>query len=107
MNAYIYQAALYCKDCGASIREHLAREGRAPSNPSDEATFDSDEYPKGPYPDGGGEADCPNHCDGCGMFLENPLTSDGYEYIAEAVARGGDVAELWADFYGIEGREAT
>jgi len=28
----------------------------------------------GPYPDGGGEADAPQHCGGCGVFLENPLT---------------------------------
>ena len=57
---------------------------------------DSDEYPCGPYADGGGESDTPSHCGACGEFLENPLTSHGYEYVREVAS-----AE-WDDFYGIE-----
>jgi len=37
------------------------------------ASDDCDEYPVGPYPEGGGEADYPRHCDHCGLFLRNPL----------------------------------
>lgn len=46
---------------------------------------DSERYPQGPYPDGGGEADSPNHCDRCGIFLHNPLTSVGYGYVNEVL----------------------
>ena len=43
---------------------------------TDESDYDSDDLSKGPYPDDGGEADTPRHCDTCGVFLENPLTAD-------------------------------
>lgn len=114
MQAYIYCADIYCEDCGEKIREDIDREGLAPADPDDEYTYDSDEYPKGPYPDGGGESDCPQHCgsgadcvnaielsDGCkiGVWLENPLTSEGGRYVAEAVQDGGEVASLWAEYY--------
>lgn len=46
-------------------------------------TGDSDDYPQGPYPDGGGETDTPAHCDGCHMPLGAPLTSDGVAYVLE------------------------
>jgi hypothetical protein len=117
MNAYIYQAALFCEDCGRSIRKRLKQEGKAPDSPRDESTYDSDEYPKGPYQDGGGEADSPQHCgagadclnameleDGrkVGAWLENPLTSHGVEYVRQAIEDGGDVAEFWAEVYSEE-----
>lgn len=86
MDAFIYQAALYCEDCGQSIRDSLDGTDKAPENPDDESSYDSDDYPKGPYPDGGGESDTPSHCDACNAHLENPLTSDGYAYVIEAVA---------------------
>lgn len=58
MNVYIYQADLYCEDCGEEICEQLKEVAPeiVPENPEDEL-YDSDDYPKGPYPDGGGEAD--------------------------------------------------
>jgi hypothetical protein len=37
---------------------------------TEESEYDSDELLKTPYPDGGGEADSPQHCEGCGLFLE-------------------------------------
>jgi hypothetical protein len=49
-----------------------------------QSTEDSDTWPQGPYDSGGGEADTPQHCDQCGVFLENPLTSDGDDYLLEA-----------------------
>lgn len=79
----MYCAALYCEDCGEDIRKQLDAEGKAPADRDDESSFDSDQYPKGPYGDGGGEADTPQHCDSCGLFLENPLTPDGDAYVRE------------------------
>jgi hypothetical protein len=51
----------------------LTSQGQAPADPTAEHTYDSDKFPKGPLADGGGESDCPQHCDTCGVFLENPL----------------------------------
>jgi hypothetical protein len=34
---------------------------------------------------GGGETDSPSHCGGCGVPLECELTSDGVDYVADAV----------------------
>lgn len=114
MGTYIYRADIYCKECGEAIQAKLSKEGKAPSFPHLESTFDSDEYPKGPYPDGGGEADTPHHCgnahrclnplelsDGqkVGRWLGNPLTKAGVEYVREAQFEGGEVAELWAKWY--------
>lgn len=114
MEAYVYQAALYCEECGAKIRAELDASGKRPEDPEDEPSYDSDDYPKGPYPDGGGEADTPQHCDACFAFLENPLTSEGYAYTCEAVLdcaqeilRGEDAArerpswQEWRPFYSI------
>lgn len=97
MRAFVYQAALYCEECGAAIRAKLAAENKAPVNPDDESSYNSDDYPKGPYEDGGGEADRPQHCDACGVFLENPLTDDGVEYVRERIAENPD----WANMDGL------
>jgi len=114
MLAYVYCADIYCEDCGKKIREELDREGCAPADPDDEYSYDSDEYPKGPYPDGGGESDTPQHCgagedcinaielsDGrkIGDWLGNELTTDGVEYVKEVIQEGGEVAELWLEWY--------
>ena len=118
MEVYIYCADIYCEDCGRAIRKRLRAEGSAPADWRDEGSYDSDEFPKGPFEDGGGEADCPQHCgsgpecvnaleldDGTkvGAWLENPLTAEGARYVAEAVADGGGaVAALWAAWYAEE-----
>lgn len=123
MEVYMYAADLYCEDCGEAIRESLDAEGKKPEDPSDECTFDSDDYPKGPYLDGGGESDSPCHCgsgedcvnaivlpDGrkVGAFLENPLTGDGIDYVKEAIREGCEsktrsgssvARHVWAEFY--------
>lgn len=106
MDVYIFQAALLCKHDGEKVRRELTRSGKAPEDPDDEHSYDSDDFPKGPYPDGGGEADTPQHCDICHMFLENPLTGDGMQYVLEALDEGrgdADVLKEWADFYDLEG----
>jgi hypothetical protein len=101
MNVYSYNAALYCEWCGAGICDQLDDEGV-----EDDGDFET--YPQGPISDGGGESDCPNHCDGCHGFLENPLTTEGYAYVKEAISahattgRGNaKVIAEWKEFYGI------
>jgi len=114
MLVYLFYADVYCEDCGEAIKVWCKRNDCVPDDPNDEHSYDSDEYPKGPYPDGGGEADCPQHCgsgpdcvnaielsDGrnIGVWLENDLTAQGIEYVREAIQQGGEVAELWAEYY--------
>lgn len=87
MLAYVYNADLFCRECGDKIKDELNKEGKAPASPDDEYSFDSGEYPKGPFSNGGGEADYPQHCGNreCQVFLKNPLTSDGYKYVKELI----------------------
>ncbi len=95
MKAYAYNAALYCEHCAELIKDDAACAGFEDSG-------DSNDYPQGPLSDGGGEADCPQHCDDCGTFLENPLTADGVQYVQEVVnERRGCCWEEWSKFYGI------
>lgn len=93
IEAYVYNADLYCEDCGEAIKRELRAEGHRKSD-------DSEEWPQGPYEDGGGEADSPWHCgsnetcvnamefDGTkvGVWLGNPLTSDGVEGLTEMLS---------------------
>jgi len=99
MDAYVYQADLFCEDCIEKIKKSLNPVGII--NLDDEYSYDSDEYPKGPYTDGGGEADYPHHCADCGVFLENPLTSDGQEYVKECYQEKpeSEVIKEWIEFY--------
>ena len=101
----MYKAAWYCEECGQQIIADLLCD--SPPVPSEDRD-DSDSWPQGPYSDGGGEADCPQHCDSCGAFLENSLTNEGYKYVCEAVEenilRGQGtslVVKEWAEFYEI------
>ena len=101
MDVYIYNASLYCGDCGDKTKAELDDKGECD-------TGDSDDYPQGPYADGGGEADSPQHCNDCQVFLKNPLTSDGLDVVFQTVAEslttgGGGVAVVreWATFYGV------
>jgi hypothetical protein len=101
MDAFVYKAAFYCPLCAAQIRK-----GLRPLFWLRVMQEESEYIPQGPYPNGGGEADAPQHCDACGRFLENPLTPDGTRYLTEKLvehARDGsgsrDVLEEWAAFY--------
>lgn len=80
VNVYLYQAALYCEPCGKAIQ------GRLGNRASIAVPGDSDDYPQGPYPDGGDEADTPQHCAACNVHLENELTGDGHAYVREHVS---------------------
>jgi sarcosine oxidase delta subunit len=102
--AFFYQADILCEKCGNAKREELKAAGQAPANPDDERTYDSNDYPKGPEDNGGGEADSYQHCAHCGLFLGNPLTGDGVTYSLEALAeyvdgQDGNTEALdeWAD----------
>jgi hypothetical protein len=83
LTVFLYKADLLCRQCGQYHRDYLAFRNLAPVDPDDESSYDSDEFPKGPYPNGGGEADTPQHCGDCGTFLKNPLTDDGRAYVQE------------------------
>ena len=114
--SYIYQAALWCSDCAEKIKdeafEACPRHNEFESREAweeflgydNESYYDSDEYPKGPSCSD--ESDCPEHCDGCHVFLENDLTSEGVEYVRCAVnddraaGRFDSVAcTEWAEYY--------
>ncbi len=125
MKAYVFQAALHCETCAARLES--ANRHRLPpgANLDDESTYDSDQFPKGPYPNGGGEADSPQHCDSCGEFLENTLTPDGDSWLRAEIVRkvtppgtrelswsetaaladevGEPVLAMWIRFYFAEG----
>ena len=109
--AYIYCAEIFCDSCGKDIRTNLDRQGLAPADPLNEWSYDSGEYPK--QVDDDEESDCPQHCGSHADCLEavtldsghkvgkplGELTEDGVEYVREAIAEGGEVAEYWASLY--------
>lgn len=108
-SVYIYCADVYCESCGSAIRAKLTAEGKAPADPADEHSYDSDDFPKGPFSDGGGESDSPQHCSDCKVYLFAPLTAEGQRYTAEAlweyVTTGGKrgtraVLDQWAEDLG-------
>ena len=121
--SYIYLADVWCDACGRAICRRLKREGKAPANPDDEWTFDSDEYPKRAGDDE--EADTPQNCaagEECINAIELPsggkvgllfgeLTRDGVEYVKEAIAEAQEgvgseeVVNLWQQHYGDAGYE--
>lgn len=125
MNVYTYQAALLCERCARSVLLKLNAEQSAADPdaktfgelPQHASTADlcrmvhdngsGRELPDGPFPDGGGAADCPQHCDKCQAFLQNDLTDAGEAWLkqtmADAVTAGritGTVHQ-WAQFYGL------
>jgi hypothetical protein len=115
MKAYIYRADLFCEACGKAIRERLTAQGKAPANPDDEYTYDSDNFPKGPLDNGGGASDSVYHCgngDKClepteingekyGKLLEHPLTTEGVRILNENIEENGDnpVVRFHAEHY--------
>ena len=84
-------------DIGLDCRAFKAdKNGNLRPDSDMEAHWDSGMHPKGPYPNGGGEADIPHHCDHCGVFLENPLTPEGDSSLrAEAEKFKSDMG--WAE----------
>jgi len=109
--SYIYQADVWCDDCGETIRSRIHRHGEAPVDPDNECTFDSSEYPK--HIDDDEESDTPQHCaagEDCFNAITLPsgfkagllfgeLTDEGVKYVKEAITEGGEVADLWQQHY--------
>ena len=117
-DVYMFQGSLYCEDCGRDIQDKIREEGKAPEDESDEESFDSNDFPKGPLSGGGGEADSIHHCDSngeclnaiklpcgskIGAWLGNDLTGEGDRWLAESIresifkddAHGRQVNRLW------------
>jgi len=93
MKVYQYKASLYCEECGDEIIESLGE-------PPHDWPWDSNDYPVGP--EDASEADSPQSCDSCHVFLENPLTDDGNNYVIEQFTTHDSVTEVmreWAEFY--------
>ena len=103
MKIYMFDGDVYCTPCGEAIAATLpdpdAWEREHPDSNSYPIAYDSSE----------GEADSPEHCDKCNLFLERNLTEEGVRYVKEIVAEDlstedkivGIVKE-WIDFYGID-----
>ena len=112
--AYIYQAELWCNDCGRDICRRIKNEGKAPPDPWDQGLYDSDDYPK--HVGDPGPADAPDHCAArgdclnavdlgdyylppdakfhgsesrkVGALLSTRLTPDGRAYVRDTLATG-------------------
>ena len=93
---YIYQADIYCEECGTDIAFRTAK----PDYPK---PWDTNDFPMAVDNE---ESDCPEHCASCQVFLENPLTKDGQDYVLEAVWEAAvdgkglkDIVLEWFNFY--------
>ena len=120
---YIYQAELWCNDCGKAICQKLKRAGKAPENPDDESSFDSDDYPK--RADEREESDTPQHCAAGKQCLNaitlpsgrkigalfGELTPDGLAYVKNAIVEANEgmgdkeVVALWQEHFHAKGYE--
>lgn len=102
MNVYIYAADMWCEPCARALMNDL----ECPGDPDHPGTFDSGDYPKGPFDAHQEESDTPNYCAGCQTFLENPLTDYGREYVLEAYHDRPDseFTQMWVDYYEIDTR---
>lgn len=91
MNVYIYKADIYCELCGEQIINRI-------SKPTYPEPYDTDDYP---YLTVVSESDTPQHCGNCGIFLKNPLTHDGEQYVFDTIAMSENdpCVELWRKFY--------
>jgi len=105
--AFIYCADVWCDDCGEAIRQRLTEEGKAPADPDDEWSYDSDDFPK--RADDDDESDTPQHCaagEGCINAVEieggkvgllfGELTSDGMAYVEEAIDDANRDDNTWS-----------
>jgi hypothetical protein len=94
MNVYIYNADIYCANCANEMIDECRERGIDDDG-------DSNTFPQGPYSGGGGEADYPQHCGSCHAFLENPLTSDGDDYVLSHIADDPEstTVQEWREYY--------
>lgn len=110
--AGIYKADIYCDDCTQAIKADLDAKGTAPTDPGDESSWDSDDYPK--YADDDAESDTPQHCrnhENCcnahtlpsgrkiGVLIGTSLTQAGVEYVKESIDEDprSEVVAFWRE----------
>lgn len=114
--AYVYQADLWCDACAADIARALRSTGTVPEDPSDHDSFDSDDYPKGPFPDDD-PSDAPHHCAGgrdCTRrivlrdgktvsALVSGLTEEGRKYVLERIQSlpQSALVAFWEEHYNL------
>jgi hypothetical protein len=112
---YIYNADVYCEACARDIKARIRAEGNEPENPDDETSYDSRDWPKGPFNDE--ERNCPEHCGSgpdclephifpsgfkAGKFLGGSLTTHGVEYVKETHRdRPSEVTKFWIEEFDI------
>jgi hypothetical protein len=119
---YIYQADVWCDECTRQIKADIERchPEQVPEDKSDDSTWDSDEWPK--EFDDEQATDGPVNCAagykcgvwwvgleeqrGYGLFINTPLTAEGYRYLKKMLNTHGkrlpDYAKEWAKAYGFE-----
>ena len=99
----IYTGNVYCEACGIAIRQKLTAEGKAPADVANEFSYESTDFPKGPYEELFSRRPC--HCVECKQFLQNPLTEDGWEFVRAMVAENNAKGRIstaiiqWENFY--------
>lgn len=100
---FIYKDKFYCLICCLKIQKEI---DWIPDNVNDFSSYGNDEYPHGPFVNGGGPADGPRHCRGCSAHLKNPLTELGQKAVENTVelyyktGEGDKVKiEIWREFY--------
>lgn len=106
IEAYTYDSDIHCPACTAVKFGRMLTHGA--DYPTDEHGVrldarDSEGNEIHPVFSTGSEADTPQHCSDCHQFLENSLTSDGYDYVMKKLlAADGDltVLQTWLDSYG-------
>lgn len=92
VTSWTHNAAIYCDDC-------------KPDNGCSADRCDDSECCPQPVFSTNDEADTPQHCAACNVFLENALTGDGMEWLREALSseRGTDeIKDEWRSFYGLD-----
>ncbi len=84
MEYYIYNADMYCVECGEDIKQRIRAEGQTPATPWDETSYDSGDQPlicaAGKYCL---NAEILSSYVKMGRFLRNPLTREGERYVED------------------------
>lgn len=93
---FIMDGEAYCDDCGEELRKEIDAEMAELKTPPKQYRKDEGQYPQGPFPLE--EADYPMHCEKCGFFFGNALTTEGEAYVREAVQRGDGNPEVLAEW---------
>ena len=100
VESYVFDANIYCGECAEAMG--MLKPG----------AFDVDGNEPSPIlTENQATADSPQHCGDCHVFLENPLTDHGVDYVIQALQDYGDergdqeTLSTWATFYADDIRE--